>query len=123
MTLGLLAMAQNDEAPLRNAMKKVGPLNGALGKKIAAQDAAAQADAKQLQSTFEDVRKFWDSRGTADAVQFASAAATGFGEVASQIAAGKWEDAAAAQKKAASNCMGCHTAHREKAADGSWKIK
>ena len=37
---------------------------------------------------------------------------------------GKFDDASAAAKQTAQvNCGGCHMAHREKAADGSFKIK
>jgi mono/diheme cytochrome c family protein len=39
------------------------------------------------------------------------------------VSQGKFEDAAAALKTAQANCAGCHMAHRDKAADGSFKIK
>ena len=117
-----VCMAQDDEAPLRNAMKQIGPTNGALGKKIGAKDASASAEAEKLQALFVDVRKFWEGRSTADAVEFAKNANEQFGQVAKLISAGQWEDAAASQKKAGANCMGCHSAHREKA-EGGWKIK
>jgi cytochrome c556 len=119
---GGLLMAQTNEAPLREAMKKIGPGNGALGKKIAAKDATAAADAKQLATWFAGVEKFWKARKTADAVTFSKTAGADYKAVGKLIAAGKWDDAAAAHKKIGATCKGCHDAHREKAADG-WKIK
>ena len=38
-------------------------------------------------------------------------------------AAGKWDEAGTSFKKATATCSGCHGAHREKAADGSFKVK
>ena len=116
-------MSAQDEAVLRDAMKQIGPGNGALGKKLAAKDASASEDAKKLQDLFKGTRAFWQARSAADAVEFADNAAGIYEKVASLVAENKWEDAAAEQKKVGANCMGCHTAHREKAPDGSWKIK
>ncbi|MBC7855856.1 MAG: hypothetical protein IAF94_20705 [Pirellulaceae bacterium] len=58
-----------------------------------------------------------------DAVLFAKTAGSEFENVSKHAAAGHWEEATASFKKATANCAGCHTAHREKAADGSWKVK
>lgn len=118
-----IVLAQSDETPLRNAMKQIGPLNGGVGKKIAAKDNSAVADAEKIKSLFGDVKKFWESRSAHDAVEFATSAGAGFGEVSKLASAGQWDEAAAAQKKIGANCMGCHSAHREKAEDGSFKIK
>ncbi len=114
---------QGDDAKLRDAMKQIGPTNGGLGKKLAAKDPTSADDAGKLQTLFESVQKFWEERKAEDAVEFAKAAATQFGTVGQLAKDGKWDDAVAAQKKVGANCMGCHTAHREKAADGSWTIK
>jgi hypothetical protein len=56
-------------------------------------------------------------------VEFATKAGAQFEDVSKHVAAGSWDDAVASQKKAGANCMGCHAAHREKAEDGSFKIK
>ncbi|MEO8663673.1 MAG: hypothetical protein ABI693_34775 [Bryobacteraceae bacterium] len=122
LSAGSLLMAQ-DDAPLRDAMKKIGPATGALGKKIAAKDATAAADAEKLAMWFHEVHGFWEARKAPDAVEFAKTAAEQFGEVGKLAAAGSWDEAAATQKKIGASCMGCHTAHREKAPDGSWKTK
>ena len=117
------AMAQTDDTALRGAMKQVGPLVGGLGKKISAKDSSAAGDAEKLQALFAEVRKFWEARSAPDAAEFAAKAAAEFGEISKLVKASDWDGAAGGQKKAGANCMGCHSAHREKADDGGWKIK
>ena len=119
---GGLASAQ-DEAALRSAMKQIGPTCGALGKKIAAKDATATADAKQLSQWFGGVGKFWKAKKAADGVTFSKTAAAEFKAIGKLTAGGKWDEAGAAFKRATATCSGCHGAHREKAADGTWKVK
>jgi hypothetical protein len=114
--------AQVDEAKYRELMKQIGPATGGLNKKIAAKDAGAAEDAKKLNALFGEVQSFWKARNAADAVKFAGDAAAGFTAVEHLLHEGKWEEAAAETKKTSANCGGCHTAHREKTADG-WKIK
>lgn len=120
---GSLLLAAPDEAGLRSAMKQIGPTCSGLGKKIAAKDATASADAKKLHDLFGGVGKFWKEMHAADAVGLSKDAATAFQTIAKQTAAGSWDEAGASFKKATSTCAGCHSAHREKAADGSWKVK
>jgi cytochrome c556 len=121
--VGSMLWAQPDDAKYRELMKQIGPATGALNKKIAAKDGTAAEDAKKLHALFGDVQSFWKARNAADATTFAGDAAAGFGSVGELAMSGKWDDAAASLKKTTANCGGCHTAHREKAADGSWKIK
>jgi mono/diheme cytochrome c family protein len=121
--LAVTALAQ-DDADYQKWMKTVGATSGSLRKNLEAKNAeAASADAKKLQETFEQVHDFWQKKKVDDAMKFAMDAREGFGAVAEQASAGKFDDASATLKKAAANCGGCHAAHREKAADGSWKIK
>lgn len=123
LAAGTLLAAAPDEAKLRAAMKQIGPTCSGLGKKIAAKDATATQDAKSLQSMFTDVHKFWKAKKADDAVTMSQTARAEFGTVSKLTAAGKWEDAQASFKKATATCSGCHGAHREKAADGSFTIK
>jgi mono/diheme cytochrome c family protein len=105
-------------------MKTAGATSGSLRKNLDAKNGeAASADAKKLQEVFEQVHDFWHKKNVDDAMRFAMGARDGFGEVAEQASAGKFDDASATLKKTTANCGGCHAAHREKAADGSWKIK
>lgn len=121
--LGVTVVAQ-DNAVYQGWMKAAGATSGSLRKNLEAKNAdAASADAKKLQEIFGHVHSYWNDKHADDAMKFAMAASSGFGEVADQAAAGKFEDAVATLKTTSANCGGCHTAHREKAPDGSWKIK
>jgi hypothetical protein len=117
-----LALAQ-DEAALRSAMKQIGPATGALGKKIAAKDASAAADAKKLAEWFGPVEQFFKAKMADTGVNFAKTASTEFAAAGKLAGEGKWDEAGATFKKATGTCSGCHGMHREKAADGSWKVK
>lgn len=115
--------AQDGDAVLRDAMKAIGPANGALGKKLAAKDASAAEDAKKLQELFASVRGYWETKKADDAVQFTSSAVGVYEKVGALVGEGKWDEAVAEQKKAGANCQGCHGAHREKLPDGGYKVK
>jgi hypothetical protein len=121
--LVVTALAQ-DEADYRKWMKTIAATSGSLRKNLDAKNGeAAAADAKKLQETFEQVHDFWQKKNVDDAMKFAMGARDGFREVAEQASARKFDDASATLKKATANCAGCHAAHREKAADGSFKMK
>ncbi len=121
--LGMTVVAQ-DDSEYQGWMKAVGATSGSLRKNLQAKNGdAAAADAKKLQEIFGHVHNYWNDKHVDDAMKFAMAASSGFGDVADQSTAGKFDEAAATLKTTSSNCGGCHNAHREKAADGSWKIK
>lgn len=119
----MLSAAAPDEAALRASMKKIGPASTGLAKKLTAKDATSAADAKQLQAWFGEVGKFWKAKKAGDGVAFSKTAAAEFKTVSKLAAAGKWDEASASFKKATATCSGCHGAHREKAADGSFMVK
>jgi mono/diheme cytochrome c family protein len=56
-------------------------------------------------------------------VRFSLDGTYGLAQVDVLISQNKFDDATAALKTAQASCGGCHMAHREKAADGSFKIK
>ena len=121
--LGLMALAQ-DEGDYQKWMKTVGATSGSLRKNLEAKNGeAASADAKKLQEVFEQVHGYWQKKNVDDAMKFAMDARDGYREVAEQASAGKFDEASATLKKTSATCGGCHMAHREKATDGSWKIK
>jgi len=123
LSAGLSLWALPEEDDYREWMKAAGANSGALRKGIEAKDGkAASAAAMKLHEVFMKVEEFWKKRGAADAINFSKEAGAGFHSAGELASAGKFEEAAAAAKKASSTCMGCHTAHREKA-EGGWKIK
>ncbi|MCC6394566.1 MAG: hypothetical protein IT167_28480 [Bryobacterales bacterium] len=123
LAAGSILFAAADEAALQGAMKEIGPVCSGLGKKIKAKDATASADARRLVASFSPVQKFFKSRKAEDGVTFSKTAAAEFKTIGKLTAQGKWDEADASFKKATATCGGCHKTHREKAADGSWKVK
>ena len=104
-------------------MKDIGSTCGSLKKNLDAKNGEAAADAKKLHSDFAQVHMFFEKNHSDDAMKFAMAASEGFDKIAVQASAGKFDEATATFKATTANCGGCHGAHREKAADGSFKIK
>lgn len=123
MALGVLVLAQ-DEADFQKWMKTAGGTAGSLRKNLEAKNGhAASADARKLEDVFKQVHDYWHKKGVDDAMMTAMDASARFKEVGEFAAAGKFDDAGAALKNAMAACGACHKAHREKAADGSWKMK
>ena len=121
--LAIAVFAQSEEDH-QKWMKTVGTTSGSLRKNLDAKNGeAASADAKKLQDVFGQVHDFWHMKNVDDAMMFSMEARDGFREIAEHASAGMFDDASAALKKLDASCSGCHTAHREKAADGSWKLK
>jgi cytochrome c556 len=105
-------------------MKSVGATVGSLRKNLEAKNSDASADdAKKLQEIFRHVHDYWSAKSVDDATKFAEAAGSGFGQVAEQAGAGKFDEASATLKTTSASCGGCHSAHRDKQADGTFKIK
>lgn len=120
--VAMLLIAQADK-DYQTWMKTAGGSMGALKKAIDAKSGAeAAATAKKLDGVFGDVAEFWEKRGGAsDAVGFAKDAQAAAKEIASNSESGG--DANTSFGKLGATCKGCHATHREKAEDGSWKIK
>ena len=123
--LTLCVAAWGQDAPKhQKLMLSAGGACGSLGKNLkAGNGAAAAADARTLHDVFDQVHDFWAAKNSEDGVKFATQARDGFGKIAEQASAGKLDEASATFKETTANCGGCHSAHREKAADGSFKIK
>jgi hypothetical protein len=120
--LGLVLAA--DDAEFQKWMKATGATCGSLKKNLDAKNAdGAVADAKKLTEIMKDVEHFWHGKNVQGAMKIASDAGAGFKEIGDLAAAGKFDDGSAALKKTMGNCGGCHNTYREKASDGSWKIK
>jgi mono/diheme cytochrome c family protein len=123
LLLGVTVWAQSD-ADYSSWMKSNAATAASLGKNLTAKagDAAAM-DAKTLQDNMTKVAAYWQAKNVGDAVKFAQDAKSGFAQVAALASAGKFDDATAAMKMAQTSCGGCHMAHRERAADGTFSMK
>ena len=118
------AVWSQSDANFQTWMKNIGATCGSLKKNLDAKNGdAAASDARKLHSAFANVHAFFKKKNSEDAVKFATGAAEGFDKIAEQASAGKLDEASTTFKETTSNCGGCHTAHREKSADGSFRIK
>ena len=122
VALGLSAQTAEEH---HQFMKDAG---GAMRKMRTALEAKSGSDlaseAKKVSDAFAGVEKFWTKRGGADdAVKLSMDAKTAADQLAAAATAGNMEESAAKLKALGSTCQGCHSAHREKLADGTYKIK
>jgi len=108
----------------QNWMRSNATLVTDLNKNLTAKSGdAAVMDAKTLEENMAKVLIYWQTRDVNDGVRFSLDTKYGFAQVALLASQGKFDEASAALKMTQANCAGCHMAHREKAADGSFKIK
>jgi hypothetical protein len=113
------------EEDYSRAMKDIGQQNNALRKAIGAtpNDVDAAAAAQRLEVIFKDVQNYWEHRKVEDAAVAAKEAVAASQGISKAVAA---HDMAAANTLAATlgqQCMSCHTAHRDRQPDGSFKMK
>jgi len=122
---GALLWAQSDDfAEYQGWMKSNAATVADLNKSLTAKDGTtAHNDVRKLQENLAMVMAYWQSRNINDAVRFSLDGTYGLAQVDVLISQNKFDDATAALKTAQASCGGCHMAHREKAADGSFKIK
>ena len=124
LLLSVAVSAQDELAEYRPYMQSIRDTVATLRKSLEAKTGdAAAADATKVAGVFGQVHGFWQKKNVADAMQFAMNAQNGFKQVADHASAGRFDEATAALTEAQKNCAGCHEAHRERAPDGSWKIK
>jgi cytochrome c556 len=113
-----------DGVDLDAAMKKVGPAFGALRKGIEAMDAkVAQENVAVLKAAFADVEKFFEARGNHDAHGWAGDARKAVESIDSAVTATKWDEVKASAGTLGKACQTCHAAYREKAEDGTFRLK
>jgi cytochrome c556 len=118
-----IAFAQ-DHAELTAAMKTAGAANGSLRKTIAAKDGPETiATAEKLAAAFKTVQAHFEEHHMEDGIKFAQTANHASMELAAAAKAGEWDKASDELKTIGAQCQGCHAAHREKLADGSYKMK
>jgi hypothetical protein len=116
--------ADDDFAEYQSWMKSNNDALADLNKNLTAKNATgAQTDVRALQENLAKAMVYWQIRNVNDAVRFALDGTYGLAQVGVLVNQGKFEDASAALKPVQATCAGCHMAHRDKAADGSFKIK
>jgi cytochrome c556 len=121
--LAAFAFGQGHEE-LQQAMKTAGANFGGLRKSIEAKDAmATTAAADKLAAAFPVVRAHFEEHKMQDGVDFATTAEKASKSLSEAAKAGNWDQAAADMKTIGGTCQGCHSAHREKLPDGTFKMK
>jgi hypothetical protein len=123
LVLGAAMFSSAQDADYPVMMKAGVAANGALQKSVTSDLAATADNAKKLKDAFAKIAAFWTAKGVSDAATFAQNIEMDADDVQAAAVAGKQDDATAAAKKIGANCAGCHSAHRDKAADGSYTIK
>lgn len=112
------------EADYDALMKRVGPAFGGLRKAIEAGAAGTAAEnAAVLRQAFGEVEAFWKARERADATGWALEARKTVEALDGQAKAGNWDGAKATAGDLQGFCAKCHGAYRDKAEDGTWRIK
>jgi cytochrome c556 len=113
-----------DEEAFQKIMKQVGTANAALRKGIEASDVKlATENAVQLRQAFTETESFWKKRHRNDAITWAQDAKKLSDTIHRAAAAGKWDEVKASATTLGQACQSCHTAHRERFDDGSFRIK
>src|SRR5690242_1604480 len=106
------------QAAMKGAAAACGRVKKNVDAKANPEDMAK--DAEEVAQNFRKMGGFWKQRQADDAMQLcrqAFGAAMGISKAAK---AGNMEEAEAQFKALTGTCAGCHKAHRDKAADGSY---
>jgi len=122
---GKMAMkAPMSDDEYSKTMKQIAPTFQSLQKNNTAMNYGdAAKDAQKLEAWFKDVLAYWEAKKVDDAVGFAKAAIAAAQDTSKALEAMNATGLTDAQKALGGACQGCHTAHREKLADGSYKMK
>jgi cytochrome c556 len=118
-----IAFAQDHE-DFQMWMKDANTNFASVRKTVAAkQGPETAAAAEKLAGIFEQVRGHFEEHHLDDGVNFAKTGRDAAKDLASAANSGDWDKASADLKTVGGSCQGCHTAHREKLPDGSYKMK
>ncbi len=119
-----LAYAQ-DEAALTSGMKGLGKETGLIRKADPKTGAEVVAAAERVAAHYQTSKEFFAKKGSAfeDAVKWSDEGKTIALAGAAAAKSGDAAAAASAFQKLGGTCKSCHDVHREKLADGTYKIK
>jgi len=113
-----------EEQAFSSLMKQVNPAAMALRTSLAASDGATAHDrARELKTLFTSVQAFFGKRGIADAQGWAGEAIKLSDTIDAAASASKWPAATEAATSLTGLCTTCHTAHRERLDDGTYRLK
>ena len=105
-------------------MKDVNATYDKLKKSLDAQnDKQAFEDASKLQALFKEVEQFWAPFETKDAIDAARGAQNSFAALSRSVQVNNFQQALQTYNGAAQYCRNCHSIHRIQTADKSYRIK
>jgi cytochrome c5 len=82
----------------------------------------ASKDAAELRDTLQKEEQFWTATNTADAIKSAREGRSAADRIVSAANSGNAEQLAEGFEVLTKSCQSCHTAHREKLSDGTFRI-
>lgn len=124
LLVGIAFAQDHDHEEFKAWMKATNGSFASLRKSVdAKQGAETAATAGKLAGIFEQVQGHFEEHGMADGINFAKTAHNAAQDLAAAANAGEWDKAAADLKTLGAQCQACHTAHRERLPDGSYKMK
>jgi cytochrome c556 len=110
-------------AEFKNGMKATDTANGALRKLDKKVGPEAAAAAERIAAVYEEMIPFWRGRNSPEAVRWAEEGKAHALLLASAASSGDEAKAAAAFSSLGGTCKSCHSKHRERLEDGSYRIK
>lgn len=121
---GLTTARTWTDADYDKIMKEVGATVGLLRKSIDGQNAElAKQQADKLELLFEEADDFWNARNVRDAADWADDAAEHADHIEDAADDKDFTKAAEHMKLLQGTCATCHGKYRDKAPDGSFRIK
>jgi cytochrome c556 len=126
-----LAASEKPSDAYQQAMKDLSAANTALRNDVKAIEGAGaypdynpiETDAAALKAAFETTMAYWAEKKVDDAVRLAQAGAQHADALEAARKAKDYDALMTAAAEIGKTCGGCHTAHRDKLADGSYEIK
>jgi Cytochrome C' len=122
LAAGLTAVAE-EYPEFVTWMKTTGTASDELKKMEQKTGEQAMRRAERIAGAYENMIGFWRQRNTSDAVKWSEDGKAAAMQLASAAYANDAEKANAALKALNGTCRSCHEAHREKIADGKYRIK
>jgi hypothetical protein len=107
----------------KGGMKATDTANGALRKLEKKVGPEAAAAAERIAGVYENMIPFWRGRNSAEAVKWSEEGKAHALILASAATSGDEAKAAAAFSSLGGTCKSCHTKHRERLEDGTYRIK
>jgi hypothetical protein len=119
----MLAAAPENSPEMQKWMKDTDTANKVLRKLEKKTGSEAVKNAETLGAVYEEMIGFWRQRKRDDAEKWSEEGKAAAVILASAAHSGDTEKAEAAYQKISGTCKSCHTAYRERLADGTYRIK